>query len=59
VPGSSGVTKEREVAMEQNAFWMGKIFTCEWEKEDPKLILEFPKMVQAFTVNDIQKSAIL
>ena len=50
--------REREVALEQNEFWLGTLESCRWNGEDPReAILEFPKRVEALTREEIRETA--
>ncbi|MBA4386905.1 MAG: hypothetical protein C0404_02925 [Verrucomicrobia bacterium] len=50
--------KEREVAMEQNEFWLSVLDSCQWNGDDPVTVIkEFQKHVEELAKPDIQATA--
>jgi len=63
-PSETDVTKvkeieirDRETQSKQNGFWMGQLSSRYEAGEDPRLILNYDKMVQALTPADFQTAA--
>jgi len=50
-------TRDYEVNIKENKFWLNNLQFCAFHKEDPEIVLTYPKLVENLTRQSLQKAA--
>lgn len=49
--------RKREVQLKENGFWVDALVSTDWNGLDPRLLLQYPEMVDGLTAADVQAAA--
>ena len=49
--------RQRETDLKENSFWVGALETLDFNGVDPRLLIQYPALVDSLTVDVVQQSA--
>ena len=54
---SESQRRSHETSLEQNRYWLSSLVSYAFREQDPRLILDYPKLIETLTPETIQETA--